>query len=421
MQKKNYTFTLPILLIVLIQFLFLSTGCDVQLYEPVKPVVKETPEPVEEPVVEEEKPFEYAPIETNTEITTATSVEELLASLTLEEKVAQLFIVDFYNMTAAYQEKEYDESMDTFLRQYPVGGVIYFAENIESANQVMDLNTALSTVSQIPLFISVDEEGGIVSRLGNANIGVTHLDDAATLASENTADDIYAKALKLGNEINVLGFNMDFAPVLDINTNAENPIIGKRAFGSDAETVTTYSVAFYNGLSDAGIIATGKHFPGHGDTLTDSHTQLTSVDHDLKRLQSMEFIPFESAIEENIPAIMVAHINTPNVTTDGLPSSLSKEMITQQLREGLGFDGLVISDSFRMKAITDYYTSADVGVMFLNAGGDLILLPDDFAATYTGILDAVTNGTITQERIDESVRRILAVKEEYGLITFPEN
>lgn len=396
------------------------TGCDIKLYEPVKPVVKEEPEPVEEPVVVEEA-FSYEPIITNENLPNATTIDEMIATMSLEEKIAQLFIVDFYVMTKTYQEKEYNQAMDDFLRKYPVSGVIYFSENIESADQVLELNNALTTVSQLPMFISVDEEGGIVSRLGNANIGVTKLPDAATLVSENTTDEVYAYALKLGNEMKILGFNMDFAPVLDINTNPDNPVIGKRAFGEDAETVSDYAIAFYKGLNDAGIIATGKHFPGHGDTTTDSHTQLTSIEHDLKRIQSTELVPFEKAVEASIPAIMVAHINTPNISDDGLPASLSSQMISDILRDELTYDGLVISDSLRMKAITDYYQPAQVGVMFLKAGGDLILIPDDFESTFQGILDAVKANDISEERINESVRRILTVKEEFGLLSISES
>lgn len=407
------------LLFLLLSVTFIITGCDIQLYEPVKPVAKEEPVPIEEPVIVEEA-FSYEPIITNENISKATSIDGILEAMTLEEKIAQLFIVDFYVMTKTYQEKEYTQGMDEFLRKYPVSGVIYFSENIETADQVIKMNAALSTVSQIPLFISVDEEGGIVSRLGNANIGVTHLPDAATLGTENTTDEVYAYAFKLGNEIKILGFNMDFAPVLDINTNPDNPVIGKRAFGQDAETVSSYSLAFYKGLSDAGIIATGKHFPGHGDTTTDSHTQLTSIEHSIERIQDIELVPFKNAINESIPAIMVAHINTPNISDDGLPASLSPFLISDVLRGDLAFDGLVVSDSLRMKAITDYYQPTQVGVMFLKAGGDLILIPDDFEATYQGILDAVKANDITEERIDESVKRILTAKEASGILTVPD-
>jgi len=408
------------ILIAMLISLLLITGCDIQLYEPVEPVKEVKPVTIiEEPVIEEkpDEPYAYAPIVTNTELAAATSIDSIIASLTLKEKIAQLFIVDFYGMTKTYHEKMYSKAMDDFLRMYPVGGIIYFAENVETKEQVLLLNKALTTVSQIPLFISVDEEGGIVSRLGKANIGVTQLPDAVTLSTDNTSEEVYSLALNLGNELKSLGFNMDFAPILDINTNVENPVIGKRAFGDDAETVTEYALAFGKGLDEAGVIYSGKHFPGHGDTTTDSHTEQTMVSHDMKRLNNIELVPFKAAIEANIPTIMMGHIIAPNVTNDTLPASLSSKMIQDLLRDTLGFEGLVLTDSLRMKAITDFYPAEEVGVMLLQAGGDVILIPDDFELTYNGILSAVEKGTLTEERIDESLRRILTVKLNYGLIT----
>jgi beta-N-acetylhexosaminidase len=278
------------------------------------------------------------------------------------------------------------------------------------------MTTALKEVSQIPLFISVDEEGGVVSRLGKANIGVTHLEDAIKLSAEKTPEEVNALATTLGEEIKALGFNMNFAPVLDIHTNPANPVIGNRAFGVDAATVATYANAFNKGLMASGIVTSGKHFPGHGDTATDSHTEQTSVTHTAKRLKSTELVPFKQAIKDGIPTIMMGHITLPNVSENPLPASLSPDIIETILRKDLGFKGIVVTDSLRMKAITDFYTADEVGVLFLQAGGDMILIPDDFEATYQGIINAVNEGKISTARINESVERILNVKVQYGLL-----
>jgi beta-N-acetylhexosaminidase len=337
------------------------------------------------------------------------SIESIIANMTIEEKVAQLFIVDFYAMTNTYQVKTFTEEMMSFLSQYPIGGIIYFAENIESRDQLIDLNASFQKNSSIPLYISIDEEGGLVSRLGNANLGVNHLANASDL-SKLSLEEVKASAYTLGLQLKELGFNYDFAPVLDVNTNPDNPVIGDRSFSSDPDIVASYGTAFSRGLQEAGILTSGKHFPGHGDTSTDSHLGITIIDHNMARLESRELIPFSAAIESNISSIMIGHITTPNITGDQLPASLSPYMITSLLREKLGYEGIIITDSLRMQAITDYYEPKDVGLMLLNAGGDIILLPENFEETYKGILDAIEEGILSEDRIDQSLFRILTSK-----------
>lgn len=345
------------------------------------------------------------------------TLEETIQEMTLEEKVAQLFIVDFYGMTNTYQVKSITSEMENFLNNYPVGGIIYFAENIESRQQLQSMNTNFQSKSSIPLFISIDEEGGLVSRLGKSNVGVTHLDSANVL-SKRSVEEVNQLAYALGLEIKELGFNMDFAPVMDVNTNPDNPVIGNRSFSSTPQVVADYSLAFSQGLNQSGIISSGKHFPGHGDTQTDSHLGITIIEHDLNRLESVELIPFIEAINEGVPSIMMGHISTPNITGDNIPASLSKYMITTLLREKLGYEGLVLTDSLRMEAITDYYSPKDIGADLLLAGGDMFLIPMDFIQTYNGILEAVENGILSEERINTSVYRILKVKSDYSLMTF---
>lgn len=343
-------------------------------------------------------------------------IEQMLDEMTLEDKIAQLFIVDTYNMTETYQVTEMSNSISAFMERYPVSGIIHFSDNIETQEQISGFNLALQQASEYPLFIAVDEEGGIVSRLGKANVGVDSLASANTLAKNYSAKEVTEMAAVLGRQMKELGFNYDFAPVFDANTNPNNPVIGNRAFGSEVDTVSTYATAFYQGLEASGVISSAKHFPGHGDTGTDSHLGIASIDHDLSRLINVELVPFVKAIDEGIPTIMVGHITAPKVTGTNDPASLSSMMLTDLLRQDLGFEGVIISDSFRMQAITDYYGQGDVGRLFIQAGGDIILLPENFEAAYEGLVDAVEQGMITEKRIDESVVRILKLKIEYGLI-----
>ncbi len=310
------------------------------------------------------------------------TIDGLIATMNLKQKIAQLFIVDFYGMTGNYHSKAYNDAIDVFLREFPVGGVIYFAENIESKEQLLSFNKKLQDNSSIPLFISIDEEGGLVSRLGNADVGVDHLPHAATL-SKHPPKKVKALAKILGSQMKSLGFNMDFAPVMDVDTNPDNPVIGIRSFGTTPDIVSRIGTAFIEGLSEAGIVSSAKHFPGHGDTNTDSHLGVTVIEHDMERLSSVELEPFKAAIETGVPSVMIGHITAPVITGNNLPASLSAHMISGLLREELAYDGLVLTDSLRMAAITDNYAAEEVGVMLLEAGGDIILIPDDFEGPTT--------------------------------------
>lgn len=344
-------------------------------------------------------------------------IDRMIADMSLEEKVAQLFIVDFYGMTGAYQVNEYNQEVDDFLKNYSVAGVIYFAENIISREPLIQFNIQMQESSSIDMFIAIDEEGGLVSRLGKADVGVTHLDSARDLAQNNSVEEVYSLAYELGLSMGELGFNYDFAPVFDVDTNPDNPVIGDRSFSGEPERVADYGAAFSRGLNEAGIISAAKHFPGHGDTNTDSHLGIASIEHDRERLDTVELVPFVKAIKENIPSIMVGHISAPTLTGDHTPASLSKYMITDLLRNELKYEGVVISDSFRMKAITDYYDEKELGILFLEAGGDLILIPNSFKTTYEGILEGIEEGRLTEERINLSVKRILQMKLDFGIIT----
>ncbi|MEG2935309.1 MAG: glycoside hydrolase family 3 N-terminal domain-containing protein, partial [Clostridium sp.] len=222
--------------------------------------------------------------------------------------------------------------------------------------------------------------------------------------------------LTLGSYLTQYGFNLNFAPVADVNTNPENIVIGKRSFGSNPSLVAEMVTAEIEGLHEAGIMSCVKHFPGHGDTKGDTHLGYVSVEKTWEALKTCELIPFSAAVSENTDMVMVAHITTPNITSDGLPASLSKEIIEERLRKELKYDGIVITDSMAMGAITEEFTSSESAVKAIWAGVDIILMPENFVEAYNGIYDAVNNGVISQLRIDESVLRILSLKEQYGLL-----
>ncbi len=337
-------------------------------------------------------------------------IDKKLATMTIEDKVAQLFMIDLYTVNNTPRLLSTSTEIEDFLSVYPVGGIILFGENISTATQTQQLITDLQSTADIPLFMSVDEEGGLVSRMGSKDIGVTHLPTAAKLASNYSIGEVHALAKTLGQQLASIGINMNFAPVLDVNTNPDNPVIGTRAFSSDPSIVGDYGTAFMEGLMESYVLPVGKHFPGHGDTQTDTHLEVTSIDHSLDRLRSVEWLPFQQAINDGIPVLMTGHIHTPNVSDDNLPASLSKVMTTDYLRNELGFDGVVVTDSLRMKAISDTYPASEVGVLVLESGSDLILLPDDFYEAYEGIINALASGRMREERIDLSLRRILTLK-----------
>ncbi|MBC7961023.1 MAG: glycoside hydrolase family 3 [Vallitaleaceae bacterium] len=345
------------------------------------------------------------------------SAEEMMQKMTLEEKVAQLFIVDFYTYNKLLQVTEMTMQLEERISSFPVGGVIFFNDNIVNRNQVTNLIESVQSKTQIPLFVSIDEEGGLVSRLQkNPEIGMTVTPEASVIGDTLLPQNAYRVGKILGEELNALGFNMDFAPVADVNTNPDNPVIGNRSFSSEQKVVADMVAEEIRGLQEQKVAAVVKHFPGHGDTSTDTHTGAVYVEHDRSRLDKIELVPFVKAIEEGAMAIMVAHIALPNVTDTDDPASLSFEIITTLLREELQYKGVVITDALNMGAVADSYTSDQSCVKALQAGIDILLMPEDFELGYNGVLNAVKDGTLTEERINESLLRILNLKIALGLM-----
>ena len=347
-------------------------------------------------------------------------IDELVSELSIEQKVAQLFIVTPEALTGYETVTAAGDTTKAAIENYPVGGLIYFSQNIVDETQLKSMlaNTSFyyNQAGAISPFLTIDEEGGTVARIGNnSSFDVVRFPNMTTIGSSKNTDKAYDVGQTIGSYLSGYGFNMDMAPVADILSNPSNTVIGKRSFGSDAALVADMVAAECLGFYDTGIIPVIKHFPGHGDTAADSHKGYAYTDKTLDELLSCELIPFQQSIDEGVPAIMVGHISVPNVTEDDTPSSLSHYMITDLLRKQMGFEGVVITDAMNMGAITTEYSSREAAVAAINAGADIILMPQSFNEAYTGILSAVQSGDISEERIDESVYRILKLKHEYLL------
>lgn len=350
----------------------------------------------------------------------AETSESLADALTLEQKVGQLFIVrpDALDPTLTIEEisdskaagvTEVTDAMIEMLRQYPVGGICQFSKNIVSPAQLKSLNAGLQVASAIPLFIAVDEEGGLVARLANHSaFQLPQYESAAAVGSSGNTEDAKGMGRTIGAYLAEYGFNMDFAPDADVNTNPNNPIIGTRAFSSNAETAAAMVSAAAQGFRESGILPTLKHFPGHGDTAEDSHTSLAVTYKTLEELQSCEFLPFAS--DEGMHVVMVGHIAVPNVTGNDLPATLSKEIIDLIPDKE---NTLIVTDSLEMQAISDTYGSKDAAVLAFEAGCDLLLMPMNLQEAYDGIMEAIISGRISVERLDESVNKILEYKQQF--------
>lgn len=354
--------------------------------------------------------------------------QQLLDSMTPDEKIGQLFLIRPDALDDAQTDAQIDDAaaagvlqltdaMTAVLREYPAGGIVLFGKNLESPAQLTAFTAALQQASAVPLLLGIDEEGGRVSRIANSP-GFTVKQYASMGAVGATGDPANAEeaGTTIGTYLAQYGLNLDFAPDADVNTNPDNIVIGDRSFGSDPQLVAQMAAAEITGLHSAGVMTSAKHFPGHGDTQGDTHAGAVSVQKTWSELQNCELIPFGAAIAAGTDLVMAAHITAPNVTSDGLPASLSKELITDKLRGELGFQGVVTTDAMSMGAITQAYTPGDAAVKAILAGADIVLMPEDYRAAFAGVRDAVNAGTISAQRLDESVLRILSLKERYGML-----
>ena len=341
-------------------------------------------------------------------------VEEILSGMSLEEKAAQLFIVQPEAITGADAVTAAGEATQNAIFRYPVAGFIYMEPNLQEEGQVKDMIRQVQAWSMertgLPMFISVDEEGGTVTRISGKNFDVPYIGDMADLGSRGDPEEARETGRVMGAYLRDLGFNLDFAPVADVLDNPDNQVVRRRSFGSDPRLVARMSLAFLEGLESQGVYGTLKHFPGHGSTSGDTHAGYASNNKTLEELKNCDLIPFREGILQDVDFIMVGHISLPAVTGDDTPASLSPLVISRILREDLGHEGIVITDAMNMGAIAQNYSASQAAVMALEAGVDLILMPSDFHSAYEGVLEAVRQGRLTEQRIDESLRRILKVK-----------
>ena len=343
-------------------------------------------------------------------------INQYLQTMTLEEKVAQMFIVLPESLVEGVDPViAAGDATRNAIDQIPVGGFVYLDSNLQSPEQVKTMLANVQSYSMerigLPALLCVDEEGGTVARIsGTGKFNVPAVENMSVIGQADDTNRAREIGASIGASLAELGFNVDFAPVADVLTNPENQVVKKRSFGTDPQVVSDMCQAVAEGLTESGIYATYKHFPGHGMTSADTHAGYAYSDKTLEELESCELIPFQKGIADGISFVMVGHISMPGITGDQEPASLSEHMITEVLRKKMGYDGIVITDAMNMGAIVHQYSSSEAAVKTIQTGTDLILMPADFRSAYEGVIEAVHNGEISQERIDQSVTRILSVK-----------
>ncbi|WRP07629.1 beta-N-acetylhexosaminidase [Rossellomorea aquimaris] len=335
---------------------------------------------------------------------------DILSTMSLDEKIGQMII-------AGVNGTQDGENTKSLIQQHKVGGFIFFSDNLSGPRQTVQFLNKIkadNVNNPLPLLLSVDQEGGKVTRLPG---GLANLPTNKKLGALNDPDISFEVGTILGKELKEYGFNLDFAPVLDVNSNPNNPVIGDRSFGDNPDIVSELGIQTMRGIQSEGILSTIKHFPGHGDTSVDSHLELPVVNKSIQELESQELIPFREAINKGADLVMVAHILLPKID-DTYPSSLSKSIITDLLRKKMNYKGIVITDDMTMKAITNNYGMEQATVQAVKAGSDLVLIAHDYNKALTAIdalKKAVQNGEITEDRIDVSVNRIIELKQAYKL------
>ena len=357
----------------------------------------QTPVPTPEPIVE---------------LTPEQKLDDIVNAgievMPLEAKVAGLFIVTPEAITGVSTAVQAGDGTREALAQYPVGGLIYFKKNIQSADQITTMLDNTELYMMYPLFLAVDEEGGSVARLAEAGVG-TKVDAAKTIGESGDTNNAYQAGLTIGGDLSRIGFNLDFAPVADL-ANVDGSAIGTRSYGTDASAVAGYVSAAVQGLSEQGITSCLKHFPGIGSSTQDTHTGLASTSRTAEQFRAEEFTVFQAGIDAGADMVMIGHISAPELTGNNDPCTFSEEVVTDILRNELGFEGVIITDAMNMKSVSDYYDSAEAAIQALRAGCDMILMPEDFEMAYNGVLQAVNDGVISEERINDSLRRIYRIK-----------
>ena len=358
-------------------------------------------------------------------------VTSTLARMTLEEKVGQLFVQNVYGSDANTPDARniplYGVATPAeVVRKYHLGGVIYFAwtDSVQNPAQIVRLSNGLQDAAlgqdskvDIPLQIAIDQEGGVVTRIGPP---ATQFPGAMALGAGRSPEDARRAAAITGEELEAMGVNTNFAPVADVNVNALNPVIGTRSFSSNPALAAEMVGAQVQGYQDdAGISSSAKHFPGHGDTATDSHVAFPIITHTREQWESMDAPPFKAAIDRGIDMIMTAHLAFPALDDSGDPATLSKPIMTGVLREQLGFTGVIVTDSLGMQGVRDKYGDAEVPIRALEAGVDQMLMSPAMDEAYGAVIEAVRSGRISHADLNAKVRRVLELKHKRGLVAEP--
>ena len=365
-------------------------------------------------------------------------ISSRIEKMTLDEKIGQLFIIrpDCLDPEYISDDKnpaykvftEVTEGMRETYKKYPAGGFALFSKNIVDEEQMISFNEQLHSLNELIPVIGVDEEGGSVSRIANnENFDVPRYSSMEDVAEKNDPDYTYMAGYNIGSYLSDLGFDLDFAPVADVNTNPKNKVIGERAFGSDPYTASVMVQDFIFGMHEKNIMTCIKHFPGHGDTSGDSHVGFTYTDKTWEEMKECEMISFIGGIKADTDMIMVAHIAAPEVTGTDTIATFSYTLITDKLRNELGYNGVIITDSMEMGAIVDNYEADEAAIRASKAGADISLLPQEYTKACEGLKEAVLSGEISEERINESVYRILTLKQKHfrpergQIVTFKDN
>ena len=359
-------------------------------------------------------------------------VEAQLQKMTLREKVGQLFYVRpecldttiHFNLVSTIDSSADDikkiklqavnATMLGVNEKYPVGGIILYAHNIEDEAQLARFIPQIRALNGSPL-LCIDEEGGRVARIGNnENFQVEKFESMGAIGATGDAQNAYHCGNTIGTYLKKYGFDIDFAPVADVNTNPENIVIGARAFSDDPEVAAPMVTNYLQGLKDAGVTGCIKHFPGHGDTKADTHFGYAQSLKTWEQMKDCEMITFKAGIAWGTQLIMTAHIATPNVTGSDIPATMSSVILQDKLRGELGYQNIIITDAMEMGAITKQYTNAEAAVGTLQAGADIVLGPQNFVEAFDAVIKAVEDGRLTEQRIDQSVRRVLKLKKQIG-------
>ena len=356
-------------------------------------------------------------------------VEAMLKKMTLREKVGQMFFVRVESLDPSIEWTTYDDlanlknqeitmKMRKVNHDYPVGGIILYAWNIEDETQLASIIKQVRSLNGSPL-LCIDEEGGRVSRIANnPNFHVKKYESMAAIGATGDPKNAYECGNTIGTYLKRYDFDIDFAPVADVNTNPDNIIIGPRAFSDDPAVAAPMVTNYLQGLKDAGITGCIKHFPGHGDTTNDTHSGYVQSLKTWDEMNQCEMVTFRAGIQWGCQLIMTAHIAVPNVTGTNIPSTLSPVVLQDKLRGELGYQNIIITDGMEMGAITMHYTSGEAAVGSIKAGVDIVLGPRDFTEAFDAVIAAVNNGTLTEERINQSVRRILTLR--YAMKRMPQ-